>query len=232
MRSMLSSAVVLRRRAALWVAGLLLAGGIVATPCVRAGQEPSVRLLADFNDPARNAARRDDLDGPYQAWMLNPECRCVQTLVADDALGIPGGQALQLDFAVTCPPYFNGWFMFLSPEPQGAMDWTAYDRLGFFMRGNSGFALELKDLTSKDDGSPKGVAQYTLTRVSARWQQVEVPFSSFVPKSKTPIEWGAIRQLVIVFSDLKSSAAGQVAIDRIYVSKGPAAFPAANAAAP
>ena len=181
-------------------------------------------VLADFNEPAQNVAARNNGGGAYQTWVVNAECQCHQELDASDALGAVQGAALKLSYSVSCPPYFDGWFMFLSSDERKGLDLRAYDRLGFFVKGTTGFSLEVKDRTSKDDGSPAGVAHYTIERVGSRWRQVEIPFSAFQPKDVGPIDWSGIRQVIVVFSDISSDREGSITLDHFYVSKGPASF--------
>ncbi len=214
----------MRRRIVGGVALGILAGLLSGWP-EAAAERNTPLLIADFNFPQQNSLFRNALGGSFQPWMLMQDCWIRQAFLQEDALSGDGGEALQLTYSLDAVPYFNGWSMFLSADERGAIDLRGYDRLGFFARGTTGFVIEVKDRTSRDDGSPEGVAQHTVERLPSDWRQIEVRFDQFEPKRPAGrIDWAGIRQLVIVFSDLRSAREGYVVLDQLYVSRGPAAF--------
>lgn len=211
-----------------WRWGVMVLACVVSMRMASLGwaeEAQAVMILADFNDGQRNTAMRNNRNGSFQTWTVNADCTCRQEMISEDALGLATGRALQLAYSVSCPPHFNGWFMFLDPDARVGADLSGYDRLGLFVKGTTSFVIEVKDRTSRDDGSPYGVAQYTIAQVGPQWRQVEIPFTAFTPKDVGDFDWSGVRQLVIVFSDIKSYLEGSVLIDQMYVSRGPVAFP-------
>ena len=206
---------------------LLLVMGLVASlaPWCLAAQEPLALVIADFNDPAQYTLRRNARGGAFEAWGVGTEVLCKAQWVAEDGLGHPVGGALRLTYSVEPPPHFNGWYTFLGPDQAQGLDLGVYDRIGFFAKGTTGFTVEVKDRTSKDDGSPAGVAEYVVPRLGTAWSRVEIPFAAFRPKDRRgALDWSGIRQLVIVFSDVRSEHEGEVTVDHLYVSKGTPVF--------
>jgi hypothetical protein len=210
------------RRRSRALAGLLLAVGVFAT----ADAGPTPLVLADFDEPSGVLAQRNNVGGAYNVWYASAQASCTGDVIGDDALRVAQGGALRLSYSLASPPHFNGWYTFLAPQEREGADLSVYDRLGFFVKGGTGFSIEIKDRTSRDDGSPRGVAQY-LVEPQARngWTRVEIPFSAFRAKDRlTRIDWSGIRQVVIVFSSSHSEPDGQLLLDQLYASRGTPAF--------
>lgn len=203
-----------------------LAWVLLALALPPAGAGPRPLVLADFNDPAERQARRNNVGGAYNVWCPSAECTCAGDVVPEDALRAGDGAALRLIYSLAPPPHFNGWYTFLSTQEREGVDLSVYDRLGFFIKGTTKFTLEVKDHTSRDDGSPRGVADYVVEPGAHEgWARVEIPFSAFRPKDRlTRIDWSGIRQLVIVFSSSQSQPDGQIVLDQLYASRGTPAF--------
>jgi len=194
-----------------------------AGPGVDSGR--GLLILADFDDLQDNSGSRSNTLGRFGTWSATGTQNCRQAFVNQDALDQPEGRALRLTFSVEASPHYGGWYLFTSEGASKGLDLRRYDRLGFFLKGNSPFILEVKDSTSRDDGSPQGVAEYWVTSASDTWQQIEIPWYMFSPKDKkTVMDWGGIRQFVIVFSNARSEPEGEIVIDHLYVSRGTPEF--------
>ena len=164
----------LAARAAAWLSmGFLLAGQVAAAVPASLGSEGGQALvLADFDDIQQYAQRRNAHGGAFEVWCVSAECSCTAERVEEDALGHPRGGALRLRYSVRPTPHFNGWYMFLSSDQAQGLDLSVYDRLGFFVKGATSFTVEIKDLTSKDDGTPAGVAEYVVGTKGQAWQRI------------------------------------------------------------
>lgn len=178
-------------------------------------------ILADFDELEGNAAGRSNTGGLFGTWSAGGSQNCQQSFVEEDALSLYEGKALRLTYTVVPSPHYSGWYLFTAEGASKGLNLRGYDRLGFFLKGNTSFMVEVKDVTSQDDGSAQGVAQYEVTGTTDEWQRIEILWYQFSPKDqKTVIDWSRIRQFVIVFSDNLSESEGEIVIDHLYVSRG------------
>lgn len=206
----------------LWPAAVALFLAISGHPTPAGGSQALV--IADFDDASQYAQHRNARGGLFEAWCISAECPQSERL-REDALGRAGGGALRLTYSIDPAPHFNGWYTFLGADQSQGADLSMYDRIGFFARGTTAFTIEVKDRTSKDDGSPGGVAEYVVAAPGPAWKRVEIPFAEFRPKARRGVmDWSGIRQVVVVFSDVRSEREGSLTVDHLYAAHGTPAF--------
>lgn len=177
-------------------------------------------LLDDFRYAAGINVWRD-VTGTFSKYATPPPDAICTISYTDDTP--PFGHSLQLDYDVTRPESFSGYFSKLGGASLGA-----YTTISFWVKGASGgeyFKIELKNnSTTKYWDSTEGthyyrnsaavyITDYLDGGVTTSWQKVTIPLHNFANLDG----WTSMKEFVIVFENYQSGINGSPKDSILYI---------------
>ena len=156
---------------------------------------------------------KPDFGGDWGLWPQVDGCRAEATFVAGDDAERGAGGSMRIDYTIEQEPRsFSLWM-----TPKANQDMSGYDRFVIFAKGNvPSFTVVVKDGNASDPDAPEGIADLTVSGVTAKWQRFDLPFAGFAPrKPGAQVDWHSINHVGVALIAPQNVTSGTLQVDNL-----------------